>query len=319
MFRPSKRLKYVAYAVMLGCIGVFFVRAFQKNWETVRAHDFHFHAGYLCAAVACVCVSYLIGTRAWQLGLNGMSDTAKLSFSQSVAAVNASSLTKYLPGKVWSYALQVYWLANAGFSKSLVMYVNLISLYISLVSTLIAGLGFLLFCPEVLPMTTVLAALVALVVVDALSLAFHSALFRWAIALINRKLKRELKYFEPTGRLLVEMHVCHLLASAVFGVAAYLMSLGIGYELPLRAAPRLFAAFLISDFVGFAAILVPGGLGVREGFMYIMLGGAANGSLALTLPIATRTLTMGADLLLGAIAFRLLKTFSAPKDAASSE
>jgi len=313
MFRPSKRLKIVAYAAIFGGIGIFFVRAFRQNWATVQAHDFRFHVGYLCAAVACVCVSYLIGTRAWQVGINGMSGTVKLSFSESVAAVNASSLTKYLPGKVWSYALQMYWLANAGFSKSLVMYVNLISLYISLISTVLAGLVFLLFSPDVLPLQTVFAALFGLIVLDALSLAFHSVLFRWAIEFVNRRFNRELKYFEPTGRLLVEMHVCHLLASAVFGFAAYLMSLGIGYDFPLRAAPRMFAAFLISDFIGFAAILVPGGLGVREGFMYMMLGGAATGSLALTLPIATRTLTMGADLLLGGVAFRLLKTFRTPK------
>jgi hypothetical protein len=67
------------------------------------------------------------------------------------------------------------------------------------------------------------------------------------------------------------------------------------------------ASLLLGDTIAFAALIVPGGLGVREGIMYAMLGGAASGPIALTLPLATRVLHMLVDVGLGGTALRLLR------------
>jgi len=50
--------------------------------------------------------------------------------------------------------------------------------------------------------------------------------------------------------------------------------------------------------------------------MYLLLQGAATGSLALVLPLVTRLLYMAADLLLGAVALTLLRR-SVPSEAVS--
>ena len=75
---------------------------------------------------------------------------------------------------------------------------------------------------------------------------------------------------------------------------------------------------LVADVAGFLAIIVPGGLGVREAMMYAILGGQASGALALILPVTSRLLNMGVDLLLGGIAFKLLPRLDPAKRATAT-
>ncbi|MFZ5892001.1 MAG: hypothetical protein ACOY0T_13175 [Myxococcota bacterium] len=309
----ARAAKYLVYTLVLGCIAYFFYRAFQRNWHSIRAHDFVFDYVALGFSVVALLATYLFATYGWHRSINALSDSGQLSLAQSMAAVNSSNLTKYLPGKVWSYALQLFWLSRAGFSKSLVTYINVINLGVSVITTLIAGLMLLLFSPRTLPTTTSLALLALAIAADLLAMKYHAPLLRWGIALLNRLFKRDLKYFEPPARVWLELHVFHLLGAFAFGLTAYLTSLGIGYALPLRDAPLVMAALLIADLVGFAAIFVPGGLGVREGFMYVLLGGTQAGSLALTLPLAVRMLNMLVDLALGGLALHLSRGFGGNK------
>ena len=312
----KKLLKYVVYALVLGSIGFFFYRAFEKNWDKVAAHQFKLDYPALLLAATTLVGTYLVAMYGWHRSINALSPGPQLKVSQSLAAVNSSNLTKYLPGKVWSYAFQLYWLSGAGFSKALVTYVNIVNLVVSIVTTLIAGFTLLLFNPGQVGFTTALAALVGIVVADILGVAFHAPLFRFGLSLLGRLFKREFTYFEPPPRVWLELHFFHLVAAFTFGLAAYLTGLGIGYSLPISQAPLVMAALLIADLVGFVAIFVPGGLGVREGFMYVMLGGAGSGSRALTLPLAIRMLNMVVDLGLGGLALHLSRGFARAKPGA---
>jgi len=305
--------KVLLSLVVVACISYFFYRAFARNWATIQAQKLAFDYGFLSVAVLCIFATYLIPTYGWMLMINSLWKGRQLTVTQSVAVVNASNLTKYLPGKIWSFALQMYWLASAGFPKSLVVYVNAINLFISVMASLMFGLALLLPSAERFPLGITLSSLVVLVVIDILSLKFHDAVFKRLITLYNRVFKRTLQYFETSTRLLLQLHLLHLLAAGAFGLAAYFVCLGIGYHIQTRQIPLFMAALLLSDLIAFATIIVPGGLGVREGLMYAMLGGATSGPIALILPVATRAVHMTADVLLGGVAFKLLRSLNGPK------
>jgi uncharacterized membrane protein YbhN (UPF0104 family) len=299
-------LKYVAGPVIVACIAYFFYRAFQGNWASIRAQHLEFQPEYLALAVVCMLVTYLVPTYGWQLTINTLGGGNELTFSQTVATVNSSNLVKYVPGKVLTYALQVYWLANRGFSKSLVVYVNALNLLISLAVSLIFGFGCLLFSPSPIPTSVTLAIVIVGCVLDVIGFKYHAAALKLMIRIYNRIFKRDVSYVDVPGSLLARLHLVHLISVIAFGISAYFTSLGIGYYLPPSSAPRLMAAILIADTIAFFAVVTPGGLGVREGLMYLALGGAKGTSLAITLPIATRAVHMSVDLLLGGTAFKLL-------------
>ncbi|MGE5172405.1 MAG: hypothetical protein ACM3MD_01095, partial [Betaproteobacteria bacterium] len=176
--------------------------------------------------------------------------------------MNTSSLTKYIPGKVWSYALQMYWLVNAGFSKSLIVYVNLVNLAISIITSLIVGLGYLLSSPDIFPVMVVFPLLLALVLFDVFFIKFNASVTNGMISLFNRAFHRDIKYFDISHGLLVYLHLIHFLAAFCFGIGAYLLCIGIGFEVTPGKILLVMSSLLISDVIGFLAVIVPGGLGV---------------------------------------------------------
>src|SRR5262249_12241103 len=93
--------------------------------------------------------------------------------------------------------------------------------------------------------------------------------------------------------------------------SAYVVSLAVGYSISFNDGLLVASSSLVADVIGFVAFFVPGGLGVRESVMFLLLNGVAVGSLPLVLPLATRSVNMFVDVVLGATALKLLRKYSA--------
>ena len=302
---PSRSTRSALQKLIVAAVAFFFWKAIRSNWAEVRAHQFEFNYPFVALCFLGIIASSLLTTLAWQTTINSLSEKP-MTFSHSVATVNTTSLTKYLPGKFWSYALQMYWLVKHGYSKSLVLYVNLLNLVISLLTGVLLSLGLLLFTGR-FPLWITLSAFALALLADIICLRFHAASFRLAGYWVKRLFKREVGQYDVSSRTMLRLHLIHFLAQLISAAGAYLLCFGIGYRLELGKVMLVMSALILSDVAGFVAFLVPGGLGVREGVMYLLLGGVAAGSLALVLPIASRMLYLVGDALLGAIALHLLR------------
>ncbi|HYP77280.1 MAG TPA: lysylphosphatidylglycerol synthase domain-containing protein [Polyangiaceae bacterium] len=309
MSRLRSVIKPIASTLIFVCIGLFFWRAFSHNWAEIRAHHFELNYPLLVLAFAAIAASYIPATYGWHVAVNALSSVNKVTFAQSFATVNTSGLTRYVPGKVWNLALQMYWLTKLGISKPLVVYVNLVNLFVGIVTEVILGLAYLLLSSDDIPLTTSLSLLSALLVLDACVIVFQSQILNLLITLINRVLKRDLPRSNVPAKLMLQLHAIQFLSCFAFGIGAYLLCLGLGYALALRDALLIMASLLLSEVGGILAVLAPGGLGVREGIMYAMLAGASTAALSLVLPLAVRAVTMAVDVLLGLIGLKLLRQF----------
>jgi hypothetical protein len=309
---PARRrwLKNGASLVVVLAVAAFFAHAFRSNWAGIQAHSFEFQPLYLALSFVAFLATTLLGIYALHDSFNTLC-TSKLSFVESVATMSSSSLMKYIPGKVWSYALQMYVLSQRGIRKSLVLYVNLINIAISLLVSMLFGCALLLAAPmSHLPQAPLWLLFGALVVADLVCVRFNAALFGWLIALANSLLKRNIERFDVPLALLLRLHAVHAVAAITFGLAVYCVCRGIGYQVGAGQAMTVAGAFLLADVAGFLAFVSPGGLGVRESVMYALLGGAASGSLAVLVPLAARAVGMLVDVLLGGTAIKLLKDLS---------
>ena len=312
MSRFRRLLKPALSVLVVLCVAWFFSKAFQRNWAEVRAHEFQLSVPFLVGSALATLAAMLLATYAWYTSINTLS-ASKVDFRQSVAAANVSGLTKYIPGKVWSYALQMYWLDGLGISKALVVYVGVLNLAISMGVSVIFALLCLLFSSVRFPASVLLGSLLGLLAFDALSIWFNRALLNALVALVNRVFKRNLSAFDVTKSLLLELHSIHAAAAVLSGLAAYLFCFAIGYRIDFDRSLIVIGSSTLGDVVGFLAIIVPGGLGVREGLMYKILEGQATGSLALVLPVASRLLNMFVEIALGLVALRLLRTLTVRK------
>jgi glycosyltransferase 2 family protein len=291
--------------IVLGAV-FFYYGAFQKNWTSIQSYTLTFEYIYIMLSFASMFTAYILVTYGWFLTLTALSGR-RITFLKSVAMVNTSNLTKYIPGKVWSYAVQMYWLEQEGFPKSVVLYVNLITLYVSLVTSLIAALICLVFYADLVPVAFSLFLLGALIVFNFLFIRLNSTILKKLTASMNRIFKSDMGYYEIPAKLMCSLHAINFLAAFCLGIGAYLLSIGIGFDIERSKILLMISSMLIADVVGFMAVIVPNGLGVREGVMYLMLQSISFPTLAIILPIATRILSMLVDLILGTVGFVLLK------------
>jgi glycosyltransferase 2 family protein len=305
--RPIQVLKQGVVLAIVGGVVFFFWRAIRQNWAEIQTHQFRLDYPLLVVSFGTVLAVSLLSTYAWQLTLQGLSARDDMTFRLSVATVNSSNLTKYLPGKFWSYALQMYWLSRSGYSKALVLFVNLTNLVVSLLTGALLALGFLL-ASGAFPWPWVGGAIALLLVAEVVCILYYGPAFKLGAALVKRVLRRDLGYFDMPRALLLRVHGAQLAAQVISGVGGYLLCFAIGYQLDLSTILLVMASLILADTAGFLFFLVPGGLGIREATMYFLLQGQSSESLALVLPLVTRLVSMAADVLLGAIALWLLRS-----------
>lgn len=305
MARLRPAVKAALSTLVVVGVFAFFSHAVRSNWAAIAEQRLQPRAPLLLCALLLVISACLLNTCAWLTGVNALSTTRRLSFKEGVATVNTTSLTKYLPGKLWSFALQMYWLTGDGFSKSLVLYANVVNLLISLAAQLALALLGLLWFGERVPLAVTLLALLGLITADVLVLKFHAAAFKRLTGLLTRRLRRDVADFDLAPAVMLKMHTLHAAGGLVTGLSTCVLGYGIGYDVAPRDALLLSSATLLADLSGFVAFMVPAGLGVRESLMYVVLG-SERGSLALVLPVASRLLYLASDLLLGLVAVKLL-------------
>jgi uncharacterized membrane protein YbhN (UPF0104 family) len=88
-------------------------------------------------------------------------------------------------------------------------------------------------------------------------------------------------------------------------LSGYFLAEGLGLHIQAAELFAVLASMSLSWVVGYLALITPGGLGVREGTMLVMLNNVMNMQTALLFPILSRLLYLTAEALLGGAALFL--------------
>jgi glycosyltransferase 2 family protein len=285
----------------------FFYREFAKNVGSLALAEIVIRPGGIISSFVVTIAAYLLLTFAWRYSLLALSPGKKFGFSDSISAVNLSALTKYLPGKIWSYAIQIYWLSSFGFAKSVVVYTNLLNVFVSLLVCAILGAVFFLVEPGFIGKELAMALTIFLIIIDVAFVVMNARVIKWGITIVNRIFRKDITFIETPRSLLVNLQLLFVGIYCLFGLGAYFLCGGIGIPLSSGHLYSIISGIAVADSIGFLAFVVPGGLGVREGVLYFVLKEVTNDRVALLLPIATRIVMMAAEATLGLLALYLLR------------
>lgn len=297
-----------ALAAVAACV-LFFWREFDRNWSALKAVRLTLRYPWLAASFAAILASYLVATAAWRFGVNLFASGPRFSFAESVGMVNTTQLTKYVPGKVWGYAMQMALVDRNAFPVSAVLYMNLfLALTNVFIYLLIGGLYFVL-ASAIVVRGAAIGLEAALLAAYLFFLLFNGKFFALLMRLLRKVLGRSAVFREVPLPAIAKLQAVSAASAILFGAAAALCSLGLGYDLTPSTAYASFSGFLFSDAVGFLAFFVPGGIGVREGLLYLILKEPGAESIALILPIALRLVSMLVDAALGTIGLVYLKKY----------
>jgi hypothetical protein len=287
-------------AVLVG-LGYFLWSEVRKHWAAVATFRLVLSPGELCVAGALGLASFLLETRAWQRAVNGTLEREAMTFGDSLAVLNTSGLLKYLPGRVWTYGAQMIWLAKHGISKGKVVYINLLCLLCSLlVSTSLGGAYFIVYLA---PAAWAAVAWCGLLVAHAAALFLGPRVIGLSLGLVQRFAHRQVEVIPTPPRLLLEIDAIYVASWAAIGIAGYYSALGVGLVVTPHDVMAIMGSMSIAWTIGYLSALTPGGLGVREGLMYVMLHRVSTPQAALVLPVVSRLLYLAIEVGLGAAGF----------------
>lgn len=316
MLNVRKTLRILAALAIIFLIGYFYSLEVWKNWASLQNFKLIINIYYLILSLSLYLFSYLIETYIWQVCINKHLGRHELNFFQSIAIVNASGLFKYLPGRIWTFTAQLVWLKKYDISKPVILYVNLICIAGSIIVTLYLGLIYLALYTNLMSIKVIILLFIALILLNAAYITWNSLLMNKLIVLAGRLLKKEIQPLNNSKSLVLFIQFVYMCSWALMGFGGYFLAKGIGLDIPSESMFAILASMSISWFIGSLAIISPGGLGIREGTMLLMLNKVVNVQTALIFPILSRIMYLVSEALLGLTAFALgirYKVFSSKK------
>lgn len=274
------------------------VRAVVRQWESL---DFDTVAwslspGWIGLALLAAGTAYGVLILGWRRTLRRLGE--ELSFRGAVHVWLLANLGKYLPGKAWTFAASAALARDhavdplRAFSATVIMHLGSFAAA-ALVLSLDPGIAQML--PRSVPGALRVASLLCL---GACALAASPA----AAGRIAARLPERLARLLPVPW---DMQL-HALAANLVGWLLFALSLGALSRGIAPADPlpwdRTLGPLVLANLAGFVAVVAPGGIGVRESVLVVLLGNALRTETAIALAVVSRILVTVLDLAGGALA-----------------
>ena len=278
--RARTRLKIWLFILVLAVVSYFIVRSIWGQWGVIRAHPWRPQLGWLAGSAAVMWFDFLLIIQLWRILLFAVTGK-RLRFGAAFRITALSNLGKYIPGKIWSVMGMVYLLCREGYPAP----AALASTILHQAFTIIAGAAFII---GVLGNELIRGALtVPVILVCALCIAIlyppiFSRLLNWGLRLVRREqVSVQLPFSKAVG-----LFGAYVAAWVVYGASFWCLLKGVGIQ------PTAFwgtiAAFGGAYLLGFLALFAPGGLGVREGILAMLLAPQLSPGLAAFVAVISR-------------------------------
>ncbi|MBV8098047.1 MAG: flippase-like domain-containing protein [Verrucomicrobia bacterium] len=256
-----------------------------------------------CASLApafCLCLGYWFfnaGVWSWILESLGY----PIEYLTSVRVFLTSESMRWLPGGVWKFASRVVAAQNLGIPiaiASLSLPVELATVVVSwmvvaLAGTICSGLAgrfVAAYSKWFLPAAG--AALVSLLLFGLVwPMLSRQPWIRAKLGQLGEMLK-----LKPNLRALIRAELMYILLNVFHGVGLWLMLAGMGYQLTVSPAAAI-GANAVGWLVGFFAMAIPGGMGVRETATAFLLSPVMPWQEAALAAVLWRALQIAAELI----------------------
>lgn len=293
---PRSTRRRVVDALRIGFLLLVLVAvgiALWSNWEEVRGDLGRLDPGTLLAATALALLSPFATVLGWRVLLADLG--SRLHIAQASGVFFVGQLGKYLPGSVWSVVVQTEMAVRLGVPRRRTAVVGLLCIGLSALTGLVVGLPALPVLltrgDAVLPWWGVLllvAVLLLLLWPPLLNLGFRTAL---------RLLRRPPLEHSLSAGAVALSSVWFTLSWVIGGLSVWVMAHALAPDDADVAGLLLVAVsgYLLAAGIGMFSIVVPAGVGVRDGVMVLLLTTQMSLSAATAVVVVARFLTVLGD------------------------
>jgi len=283
----------VLSTVLVVVVGVFLVVAVLNNWEAVREDLASLSWTDLVASGIAGALAVTCSGLGWRVVLAGLGQRVPVHPALTMFA--AGQLGKYVPGSVWTAAIQAELGQRRNIARSTMLVSYLISLMIAVATGGLVGM-LVLLGPDAARGTALWMLLVAGIVGAALLWpGWLNRAMAWAFTKAGRTAP-------PTalpGRSLAGAVAWLIACWGFFGIHVWLLARPLGAD-AADLVPTT-GAFALAFVAGLLVVPLPAGAGVREGVLVATLAGSIGAPAALTVSLVSRLVLLGVDLFLAAL------------------
>lgn len=270
----NRRGRAMLQVLIVGLIAVFFARALALEWDEIRRYQWQVQPGYLLAGIGLTIGRGPVILAGWRAVLARLG--YPLGWRTAVRVYFTSGMAKYLPGSLWFAVGRVLLAEGEGVPRR----VTGLSIGIETALIIVAALSGATLGLTALPAVPVWPY--ALVGAGLLAFLLWPRPF---FGLLNRGLRllgRAPVDIRLGWRDLARWLPLFFLNWSVYGLISYCWTAAVFPPLTLSALPSLTGLYVAAWVIGFLALVVPNGWGVREGALITGL----TGLLGLPLPAA---------------------------------
>jgi uncharacterized membrane protein YbhN (UPF0104 family) len=301
----TKRIivRILQIAVIL-VIFYFLLKGLVSNWNQVREYEWEFDYWLLGISSVLIISLYLLWVEIWRRILKRGGNI--LSFKKMFKIWFVSNLGRYLPGKVWSFLGMMYLLEKEGVAKGKGLSVAILAQALSVLSGLLVALLFLRYSyyQRFFAKTPAMTVVILLLIMGIVVLVFYPKLLEGIINLALRTFKKEeiSLNFKPQDML---FYISLYSGSwFLFGFIFWVFIKSIT-PVSLDIYLSLTGAFAGSFTLGFLAVFAPGGIGVREGILVVLLSNFFPTPVATLISLVSRVWITLAEVLCSCVALAL--------------
>ncbi|MGB7055561.1 MAG: lysylphosphatidylglycerol synthase domain-containing protein [bacterium] len=260
----SRILRNILATAVIIIIFVFLLRNLILNWTKIPFEDLQVNVPLLGLSFCALVLHFVSYSKSWQKIMHALG--APINFAQSIWMIATTQIGKYLPGKVWYMIGRVYVGKKAsieGKSLALSMVLETCLLHVT------GGIIFLI--------TTVIAGsyniswiIMSIILISVAIIILHPKILGPVVNFFLRILKKpEIKSTLAYHQIIqISVYFFGLWIGQVIGFYFLVRAI---YPIPPSYILNLASAYTLAWISGSVAIFAPGGLGVREGVMTLLL------------------------------------------------
>ena len=276
-----KLVKKVVSILVVGVIFYFLLRNLINNWQHIPFESLHFNGLNLVISFGFLLLNFVIFVEGWRNIIRVLG--GYVSFKRAFWIMSSSQLAKYVPGGIWFALGRVY----LGRGEKLKEEIVAVSVIVETGLTFVVGI--LLFIISF--MLTGAKGIINIIFLIPVFIVFLVMLYP---PVLNRLMKIALKIFKRQS-VELKLPYAQILALSIFFLGLWVLQI-IGFYFLINAVytisfDRIFAlgaAYTMSWMTGFVVIFAPGGLGVREGMMSLLLASVLPAPLAIAISFIAR-------------------------------
>ncbi len=261
-FISKKSISYFFLFIVLILISYYLI----NNYESLKSVRWWENPGFLSFHIMLLVLTFVLFVTAWQRLLKTIGIHEGLKVAGYTWLV--SNIGKYVPGKILMVAGRIALLNNIGVRPATAAAVVIWEHIIVILATMPFSLFILLNYSGYYSLKIIISVMFVLfsIILIALNPSIVGKMINYFLNLFKRP---PLEYILQR-KAVMYFFIFYLITWIVYGLSGVTLAYVFGFEdkIPLFL---LFNVFIFSWLMGFVSIITPGGLGVREGIMILMI------------------------------------------------